>query len=193
MQSANGLRERRSQSPDAGDGRGSGEAGWGWMKALESVGIRRADAGDIEALERVEQEALPGPDAAAYRDWRVLFHDGTVFTYLAEDKRPFGFVIAGAPREDWFADGITGEVISLCVLPDYQGHGAGRRLLVHGISVLKRRHFESALIWLRDDAERALRLIESLGFAPIESVRTINTRRSEVRERAYKLSLDDYF
>ncbi|MBD3645998.1 MAG: GNAT family N-acetyltransferase [Pseudomonadales bacterium] len=165
------------------------------MPRLASVGIRRADVSDLPSLRRVETGALAAiHDLYQGRDdWQSLFDDGTVFTYLAEDDAPFGFVTAGRPREEWFHNGSMGEIISLCVLPDYQGHGIGRHLLVHGMSVLKRRDFESALVWLREESERGRKLIEALGFEEIDACRTLNVAGNEIAEQAWCMSLDEFF
>ena len=164
------------------------------MDRIESVGIRRAGVDDIAALKRVEVVALRATNVfVAERDWEGLFDDGAVFTYLAEDENPFGYVTVGKPRENWFQDGVTGEVISLCVLPEYQGKGVGRRLLVHGLSVLKRRQFEHALVWIREGARRGERLLTTLGFTTFDSVRTINLTDGEITQYAWTLSLENYF
>lgn len=165
------------------------------MARIASVGIRRAEPADISSLKQVEASALAAIHDVfqGRQDWESLFEDGTVFTYLAEDEAPFGFVTAGGPREEWFQGGSTGEIISLCVVPDYQRHGVGRHLMVHGMSVLKRRDFESALIWLRQDATRARKLIEELGFEPFDAVRTSNVDGSEIAEQAWHMSLGQFF
>jgi ribosomal protein S18 acetylase RimI-like enzyme len=64
-----------------------------------------------------------------------------------------GFATCGTARE---ATGrFAGEVFTLYVAPDYQGNGLGRDLLLAMFTRLRRRGFESALVWvLRDNPAR---------------------------------------
>ncbi len=87
----------------------------------------------------------------------------------------------------------TGEVLGLFVAPPYWGHGMGRKLLVRGLSVLKRRQFESAFLWVRDDLPRVADIVESLGFERAVMQRTTNLGTGERVETAFHKSLEDYF
>lgn len=161
------------------------------MGALASVGIRRATHADYPALVLVQQAVAP---TAPQRDWAGL-GQGQHFIYLAEDKAPFGFVCAGAPLLEPGIEGEegAGEIIGWYLAPAYQGHGMGKKLLVRGLSVLKRRAFETAVIWLPDDAWRARLVIEQLAFASADMTRTTNQDGISVTEQGYRLSLDAYF
>lgn len=168
------------------------------MHELESVAIRRGTERDGASLRAVHARALEVAftESGPIRDWHSLLSSPLHFVYLAEDTRPFGFVCAGEPLEALPGYERHGEVIGWYVLPEYQGYGMGRKLLVRGLSVLKRRGFASALLWLRDDAAGALSIVESLGFDGGALSRTTNWQiggEREVRETGYELRLDDWF
>ena len=146
--------------------------------SLTSVSIRRAGYLDKQAL-----LALTPVNVARLTDWQHLKHEGAFFTYLAEDTAPFGFVSAG-----------EGEIVALFLKTQYRGFGMGRKLLVRGLSVLKRRHFDSAHIWLTDNADVARSMIQALGFEPDGSERYVNdSLGGSSFEIGYHISLEDYF
>ncbi|MEX0942338.1 MAG: GNAT family N-acetyltransferase [Pseudomonadales bacterium] len=176
------------------------------MGALPSVAIRRATKADYPALVEVEREvqrevqwevrwevqrACLIASNSLPRDWASL-GEGQHVIYLAEDDEPFGFVCAGAPLLDPGTGG-AGEIVGWYVRPGYQGHGMGKKLLVRGLSVLKRREFETAIIWLPDGAERARLILEQLSFKPLNVSRTSNQGGISMVETGYRVSLDDYF
>jgi len=165
------------------------------MPNLESVAIRRAIDADVDDLFRVQRAALAAMHGVSppAPDWRTLMGNPEHFVYLAEDETPFGFVCAGQPLDDVFEGKLTGEVIGLYLLPEYWGHGMGRKLLVRGLSVLKRRDFDSAFMWVREDAERALGVAASLHFERTAMSRTTNVGPEPVFEIGYQLDLGEYF
>lgn len=125
--------------------------------------------------------------------WNEYLNDATRFIYLAEDENPFGFVCAGEPITSDLPGESVGEVIGLYLLPGYWGHGMGRKLLVRGLSVLKRRHFEEAFLWVRVDADGAIGAVRSLGFDAIDMHRETNLAGGVIAEQGYRISLDNYF
>ncbi len=148
------------------------------MDSLTSVSIRRAGAKDIETLQQLARQ-----DMSRLTDWHHLRADGAYFTYLAEDEAPFGFVSAG-----------EGELIAIYIKSTYRGFGMGRKLFVRGLSVLKRRGFETASIWLGVEKKTALSMIESLGFESDGAERYVNDPTGGTSfELGYRLSLEDYF
>lgn len=153
-------------------------------RKLESVAIRRAVASDRNALANVEQVALQATHEINHgpTDWAYYLDSTDHFIYLAEHERPFGFVCAG-----------MGEVIGLYLRPDCWGCGMGKKLLVRGLSVLKRRGFEHAFLWVRDDASRMQAVVASIGFERIDTVRETNLRHHSIREAGYSLALDNWF
>ncbi len=159
------------------------------MENLSSVHIRRAeerDIGDLVALVGDDPRHLP---------WRSLHASkgsSQVFCYLAEDEAPFGFVIAG---DDPLALGENhGQILAIYMRPSHRGFGMGKKLLVRGLSVLKRRGYESALVWVPAGAEAPRALIVSLGFEADDSERLVNVDGGgSLVEKGYRLSLKDYF
>ena len=139
--------------------------------SLNLVSIRRAQAGDQHALNQLYNVEI---DLSAV---------GTYFTYLAEDTEPFGFVTAG-----------EGEILALYIKPEYRGKGMGRKLLVRGLSILKIRGFESALLWIPQGAASVLSIARSLKFKADGSERYTNAIDGSTQfEQGYRLSLSEYF
>ena len=69
----------------------------------------------------------------------------TILTAEAVGAGAIGFGSAGPARR---ASGTTGEVYTLYVLPDWQGQGAGRELLLTMFSHMRSASFTEALIWV---------------------------------------------
>ncbi len=132
------------------------------------------------------------PDAVA-RDWSDLLRRKGIFTYIAEDDAPFGMVTAGPPQEDFLDDDKTGEILALYLKPSYQGRGLGRKLLVHGVSVIKRRDSARAVIWIPEVATRALHVVTVLGFEELGASREINREGGTVVETFLALDCANWF
>lgn len=157
---------------------------------LASVGIRRARQEDANALVGVQRAALQATHSInpAPTDWAFYIGSNEHFIYLAEDEVPFGFVCAGPG-----ADTPHGEIVGLYLRPEYWGHGMGKKLLVRGASVLKRRGYENVFLWVRSDQPRMLALMASLHFVRIDAERTSNIGANTITELGYLLTLDDWF
>lgn len=161
------------------------------MDALEGVAIRRAAAADVAGLGAVIDAAGPRGNWR-HGDLVRLLGSPAHFAYLAEDEAIFGFVLAG-PAASPMAES-TGEIIGLYLRTSHQGFGMGRKLLVRGLSVLKRRGFETAFAWLPGD-DRVRAVFQDLGFDPAAGYsRVLNAPdSSSVDEQGFQLPLDAYF
>lgn len=156
---------------------------------VKQVGIRRALAADAGALNQIRSET-PGPFAPTRALGRLLA-EPCVYTYLVEDEVPFGFVTVG-PDTDLEHVGL-GEIREWFVSTTYQQRGYGRKLLVHGLTVLKRKMCDSALIWLPVDVARPLDVILQHGFKTHPAQRLVNVGDLSSTEQAYVRDLSDYF
>ena len=156
---------------------------------VKQVGIRRAVAADAAALNQVRSET-PG----SFSPTRVLERhlvEPAVYTYLAEDEVPFGFVTVG-PATDLEQAGL-GEIREWFVSANYQQRGYGRKLLVHGLTVLKRRMCDSALIWLPLEVTRPMDVLLQHGFIAYPAQRLVNVGEQASTEQAYLKDLGDHF
>ena len=102
-------------------------------------------------------------------------------------------VTSGPPQESFLDDEKTGEILALFLREGYQGHGLGRKLRVHGVSVIKRRDSARAVIWVPEAAERALRVVEALGFEALGATREINQADGTVVEQCLALDCAKWF
>ena len=159
--------------------------------ALEGVLIRLAEASDLDSLETLLQGHLSSFDKGY---WQTRFQKQGIFTYLVEDKAVFGFVTAGEGElmED-VGGAPTGELVGLFVSPAYRGNGLGKKLMVRGLGVLKRRGFERALTFISGPSKEAQALLRSLGFVEAGSVRELNVGGKVLKQTGYEADLASYF
>jgi ribosomal protein S18 acetylase RimI-like enzyme len=150
------------------------------------VGIRRADKNDFPNLAQLWHEGH-----ASGRDFQSLLVAQGVFTYLAEDETVFGAITVGPELVD-DTSGI-GELMFWFVIPDYRRAGWGQKLLVHGMSVLKRRFYEHACVWIPGDNLEALSIVTRLGFEPDGREKVDNRAAGDRESVSYARSLDDFF
>ena len=152
---------------------------------LASVSIRRPDPADFDDISML----MAGGSAQASLVISRLSADD-VYAYMAEDERVFGFVTCGAPL---IAEKGVGEIIAIFVSPQHRGFGMGKKLLVRGLSVLKRRGFEIATLWVNED-NLVDGFLESLGFELAVETRELNLPDGNVAlQRCFCRPLDDYF
>lgn len=151
-----------------------------------AISIRRALAADVTALETVREASWPMIDGVPLL--QHLEASGT-FTYLAEDDSPFGFVTVGS-CETGLADG---EILEWFLLQSHQERTLGRRLLVHGLSVLKRRLCENAFIWVPVEATRAREVLLRQEFEDSGACRERNTSTGVISETGFRKDLSDFF
>lgn len=155
---------------------------------LSGVGIRRAYATDFPFLIELAGDEIMGFDA---QHWQQRLPAPGVFTYLAEDKAIFGFVTVG--RSVLLRDSV-GEVFGLYLERSHRRGGMGKKLLVRGLSVLKRRGFKQAVVFIAEsEPEPARLLLEDIGFTPDAGTREINHQDQVFSQIGYGLPLDDYF
>ena len=121
--------------------------------------------------------------------WRRQSQAAGSFTYVMERGGIVGFVSAGSAE---LGDEAIGEIFGLWLAPEIRRQGWGRKLLVRGISVLKRRNFTQGLCYLNEHAV-AIKLVEGLGFEASRYERVSNQHSLTTRQVGYLLDLSEYF
>ncbi len=81
---------------------------------------------------------------------------------------PYSYELAGVVLTTMVAPGV-GHTTQLCVMPGYQGHGLGRRLIEATIGALRRARFTALSLTVTAANTRAVRLYESIGFRQIKT------------------------
>ena len=157
------------------------------MKQTDVTGIRRAENDELDLVRQLIDQKRPGFDLAHWRRQSALLGS---FTYLVEQQNVFGFVSAGSAE---LPDSTVGEILGLWISPEFRRSNWGRKLLVSGLSVLKRRNFETAHVYLNPDSQPAKGLIRTLGFEPLEHGRWVNDADESIQQEGFQLSLTDYF
>jgi len=163
------------------------------VERLSSVAIRRANSNDLLELANIESASKSAVSNLWSVNNRNRYIGGDTFTYLSEDERPFGFVTSGSPLEEYFRDELTGEILGVYLHPEYQGFGYGKKLLVHGLTVLKRRGFETAIMWIPEVAKKAIALSEYLKFEKVDGAHLHDNEVGGLDHYCYKLDLAGYF
>ncbi len=150
-----------------------------------NVGMRRAVYADLGVMDKTWTEGEQSNTVSRMSGWLAA---PEVFTYLLEETAPFGVVTVG-PGEG----ALTGEILEWCILPGWQHRGYGRKLLVHGIGVLRRRMAVSAEIWVREDADRATQILTKSGFKRAGSEKILNTPGGPEISRLYARNIENFF
>lgn len=168
------------------------------MPTVISPSIRRATAGDAEALARVHIDswrvAYRGlvPDsflAGLDYDRRVTrfreqLEAGLGETYVAErEGRILGFLILDGCRDPDVDTRTTGEIWGIYLGPHYWRRGAGTLLCRYAEQLLASRGYREIKLWVLAGNSSARRFYEAMGFqadgaskvldlgAPLEAVR----------------------
>ncbi len=136
------------------------------------VVIRRAVAGDLEAILRIEAAVFGDPWSP--ESFTPEFDDSYSWFRVAErDGAIAGFVIARIVARQ-------GEIANIAVAPTHQGSGLGGQLLDAAIEATEAQDCEAVWLEVRETNEPAKRLYASRGFEAIGR-----------RKRYYKLPVED--
>lgn len=130
-----------------------------------SVQLREMRWWDIEPVLALEQAMFPEDAWTDGMFWSELAHargPGSTRRYLVADTG-IGLVGYGGLGA---VDG-TGEVLTIAVAPGHEGRGLGARLLTGLLDAATGFGCHEVLLEVRVDNERAQRLYERFGFAPL--------------------------
>lgn len=120
--------------------------------------LRLIKQADVDAIMAVELRAYPFPwTAGIFRDCLYAGHE----CWLLEGQRGLigYFVMSCAAGE--------GHLLNLCVSPEHQGHGQGRRLLKQVYEVARWHNLQRIFLEVRPSNPHAIALYESEGFNEI--------------------------
>lgn len=124
-------------------------------------GIRRASIADCDVITRMESELFAGEAWSSQMVADELTADYRAYFVLTDEVDS---VIGYAGL---FAPGSEGDVQTIAVHPDYQGHGYGRQLLAALIDEAGLRGVKELFLEVRADNETAQNLYRSVGFEAI--------------------------
>ncbi len=82
-------------------------------------------------------------------------------------RAPHSHELMGVVLTSAVAPGV-GHTTQICVMPGYQGHGLGRRLITATIAALRNRGFTALSLTVTAANERAVHLYRDIGFQPIK-------------------------
>lgn len=81
-------------------------------------------------------------------------------------------------------------ILNLCVHPEWQGKGLGRKLILRLLKIARKHGAETAFLEVRVNNRPALRLYERLGFVEIGRRRDYYPAAGDAREDALVMSLE---
>jgi ribosomal protein S18 acetylase RimI-like enzyme len=125
---------------------------------INPLTLRQATRDDAETLIQVLSAAFWEPDEHARENVLATFRESTRRFYLAElNGEPIGAIRVG----EW---GGNGDITAFGVVPDQQGKGYGRQILLDAVDFLLPLSLPRILIEVAVDNRNALGLYESCGF-----------------------------
>ncbi len=109
--------------------------------------------------------------------------------FVAEDRDSIcGFINFGASRDD-DADTHTGEIYAVYLLSEAQGAGVGRKLWEDAIQDLRKRGFNTCVIWVLATNRPAIGFYERMGCCPDGATKSESIGGKELTELRYHVSL----
>lgn len=140
-----------------------------------SIGVRRAEAGDAEAITAVHDASwryayegiIPARELNRMitrrgpRWWDRAIRRGTAILVIGVGGTIAGYATFGPNRARDLVQ--KGEVYELYLLPEYQGVGLGMRLFLAARKELARYGFDSTVVWALADNEAACRFYRNAG------------------------------
>lgn len=81
-------------------------------------------------------------------------------------------------------------ILNLCVHPDWQGRGFGRKLIQRLLKIARQHGAETAFLEVRVNNRQALKLYERLGFVEVGRRKNYYPATGEQREDALVMSLE---
>lgn len=115
-------------------------------------------AGDLPAVHSIESRAYPNPwSEAIFRDCLRVGYPAWV---LEQDGVPVGYGLLSV-------SGDEAHVLNLCIDPQRQGRGFGRRLLDHLVRMAGKRGARVMYLEVRPSNRHAIELYHSTGFVEV--------------------------
>jgi ribosomal protein S18 acetylase RimI-like enzyme len=145
------------------------------MSTSLSIGVRRAESGDAEAITKVHDQAwryaydgmIPAKELARIitrrgpRWWDRAIRRGTAILVIEAGGAICGYATFGPNRARNLVQ--KGEIYEIYLLPEYQGIGLGTRLFLSARRELARYGFDSVVVWALADNENACRFYKNAG------------------------------
>jgi len=124
------------------------------------LGIRLANADDLDAIAGIEQRCFKGPTAysRSYLAHLILKADSTCLID-SQDGKVRGFILVTYRK-----DSLTGGIETIDVDPDFQNEGVGTRLLAAAEADMKQRGMKWARLEVSEGNAPAISLYEKAGY-----------------------------
>ncbi|MET0066237.1 MAG: ribosomal protein S18-alanine N-acetyltransferase [Candidatus Thiodiazotropha sp.] len=145
------------------------------------LGIRPMREDDLSGVMALENRVYPFP-------WTLgIFHDclrvGYCCWVLTVDERIIGYGVMSVVIDE-------SHILNICVDPDWQRQGLGRKLLMRLLKVARQHGAESVFLEVRVGNEAAQSLYRKCGFVEVGQRRNYYPADNEAREDALLLTLE---
>lgn len=130
--------------------------------------VREAKREDLERVMSINKEVLPENYPAFYFEMH-LRNFGKAFLVAESDGQIVGYIMCRVEYDTLYTNpnkiGKRGHIISIAVLPRYQGQGIGTELMLKALENMKKYYgAEEYYLEVRVGNEVALKLYKKLGF-----------------------------
>ena len=145
------------------------------MSNTFTIGVRRAESGDAEAITKVHDASwryaydgmIPPRELARIiarrgpRWWDRAIRKGTAILVIEVGGAICGYATFGPNRARNLVQ--KGEIYEIYLLPEYQGVGLGTRLFLSARRELARFGFDSVVVWALADNDGACQFYRNAG------------------------------
>ena len=143
------------------------------------LGIRPMQQEDRQQVQSIEELIYDFPwTLGIFKDCLKVGYDCWVITL---DQTVIGYGVTSVAVDEC-------HILNVCVHPDWQGHGLGRKMICNLLKLARKHRAKTAFLEVRVSNHKALQLYEHLGFMEVGRRKGYYPGKQE-REDALVLSL----
>lgn len=134
-----------------------------------NISIRISTSNDLDVLEKIEQNSFPSFQRSARRGLHLSLTSPFQKVWIAETKKNKKTVTLGALILHLHKK--TLRIYSIAVLPQFQGHGIGLKLLNHACNYALAHAFSKITLEASLSNEKLIKWYEKAGFQQVEEIK----------------------
>ncbi|MDF1548421.1 MAG: GNAT family N-acetyltransferase [Bacteroidales bacterium] len=136
---------------------------------IMNISIRISTSNDLDLLEEIEQFSFPAFQRSARRGLQLSLTSPFQKVWLAETKKKKKTITLGALILHLHKK--TLRIYSIAVLPEFQGHGVGLKLLNHACNYALAHAFSKITLEASSSNKKLIAWYEKAGFVPLEEIK----------------------
>jgi len=139
------------------------------LVAGDEIVVREVRVGELEVVKAINERVLPENYPLSFY-YSIATEWGDIFLVAELDGRIVGYIMNRVENHfsvKSFRPGIVrkGHILSIAVLPEFQGRGIGSALLVEGMKRMRENHrVDSVYLEVRVSNIRAINFYRKFGF-----------------------------